>query len=143
MPGYIQKVIQKYKHPKHPKPQHALHPIPQRKFGKAVKEPESVDESLEATKEEVLIIQQVVGIILYYAQAADLTALMSLSIIMSEQAEATKTTLTNTKQLVDYLVTHPNATMRFCASNMIMNIHSDASYLSAKGARSLASGNFS
>jgi hypothetical protein len=30
------------------------------------------------------------------------------------------------KQLLYYLATHPNATVQFYASNMILNIHSDA-----------------
>jgi hypothetical protein len=83
-----------------------------------------------------------VGSILYYARAVDMTVLMSLSTIASEQATATKQTITNTEQLLDYLATHPNATMRFSASDMILNIHSDASYLSARGAKSRASGHF-
>ena len=88
------------------------------------------DDTPEATEEEVKYIQQVVGTILYYARAVDLTLLMALSTIASEQATATKTTIKNAKQLLDYLAWHPNATIRFHASDMILNIHSDASYLS-------------
>ncbi len=50
--------------------------------------------------------------------------------------------MTKTKQLLDYHATYPNATIHFCASNMIMNIHSDASYLSESDARSRACGHF-
>ncbi len=46
------------------------------------------------------------------------------------------------KQLLDYLATYPNATIRFRASDMIMNVHSDASYLSESDARSRACGHF-
>ncbi len=46
------------------------------------------------------------------------------------------------KQLLDYLATHPNATIRYHASDMIMNVHSDASYLSELDARSRACGHF-
>ena len=46
------------------------------------------------------------------------------------------------KQLLNYLATYPNATIRFQASDMIMNIHSDASYLSESDARSRACGHF-
>ena len=134
MPGYIQKVLQKYKHPEPPKPQNAPYPIPRQKLGKAAQEMDPVNEYPKVTKEEVLRIQQVVGRILYHSQAAGLTALMSLSTIASKEAAATKTTIKNAKQFLDYLTTHPNATMRFYASDMIMNIHSDAYYLSAKGA---------
>ena len=128
--------------PTPPKPQNALYPIPRQKFEKAAQKPEPVDESPKTTKEEFLRIKQVLGSILYYAQAADLTALMSLSTISNEQAEATKTTIKNTKQLLDYLATYPNSTMRFYASDIIMNIHLGASYHSTKGARSRASGHF-
>ncbi len=48
----------------------------------------------------------------------------------------------NTKQLIDYLATHPDATVRFHASDMIMNVHSDASYLSEANEHSRACGHF-
>ena len=43
-----------------------------------------------------------------------------------------------TNHLLDYLATYPDATMRFYASDMILNIHSDASYLSVKNSQSRA-----
>jgi hypothetical protein len=41
-------------------------------------------------------------------------------------------------QLLNYLATNPNATVWYCPSDMIMNVHSDASYLSEVGAHSRA-----
>ena len=87
-------------------------------------------------------IQQVVGTILYYARAVDLTVLMALSTIASEQAKATKKTIKNVGQMLDYLAWFADATVRFVASDMILNIHLDASYQSSKGAKSRASGHF-
>ncbi len=46
------------------------------------------------------------------------------------------------KQLLDYLATHPNAMVQLHASNMILNIHSDASHLSKTNAHSRACGHF-
>jgi hypothetical protein len=43
---------------------------------------------------------------------------------------------------LDYLVTHPDAKIRFHASNMILYIHSDAFYLSVSKARSRLGGFF-
>ena len=40
------------------------------------------------------------------------------------------------------MVTHPEAKIQFCASDMILNVHSDASYLSAATCRSCAGGYF-
>ena len=47
-----------------------------------------------------------------------------------------------TVQLLDYLATHPAAKVRFHASSMVLNIHSDAFYLSEPRARSRLSGYF-
>jgi hypothetical protein len=47
-----------------------------------------------------------------------------------------------TNQLLDYLETHPDATIRYHASDMILIIHSDASYLSVSYARCRLGGLF-
>ena len=40
------------------------------------------------------------------------------------------------QQLLDYLNTNPNAAIRFRISDMILNVHSEASYLSVGSGRS-------
>ena len=42
----------------------------------------------------------------------------------------------------DYMATNPDAKIRYYASDMVLNVHSDASYLTAPGARSRAGGHF-
>jgi hypothetical protein len=54
----------------------------------------------------------------------------------------TKKTLTATNQLSDYGATHPDATIRYHASDMIFHIHSDASYLLVSNAGSRLTGMF-
>jgi hypothetical protein len=44
--------------------------------------------------------------------------------------------------MMDYFATHPDATIRYHASDMILHIHSDASYLSISNARSRLGGLF-
>jgi hypothetical protein len=61
--------------------------------------------------------------------------LMPLNDISTEQTKATKKTQVATDQLLDYLATYPDATIRYYASDMILHIHSDASYLSVSNAR--------
>jgi hypothetical protein len=61
---------------------------------------------------------------------------MPLNDIAAEQTKATEKTQAATNQMLDYLATHPNATIRYHASDMILHIHSDASYLSVSIARS-------
>ena len=46
------------------------------------------------------------------------------------------------KQLLDYVATHPSAGIRDVASDMILNLHSDASYLSEPKSESRAGGHF-
>jgi hypothetical protein len=53
-----------------------------------------------------------------------------------EQTTAKVKTQTAAGQLWDYLATHPDATIRFYASDTIRHIHRDASYLYVYKARS-------
>jgi hypothetical protein len=87
-------------------------------------------------------IQQIVGSFLYYARAVDLTILMALSDIATQQATTTENTKKQVNQSLDYMWIHPDAKIHYRAFNMILNVHFDASYLSAPRARSRAGGNF-
>jgi hypothetical protein len=80
--------------------------------------------------------------ILYYARAVDPTVLMPLNDIATKQTTATEKTQAATNQLLDYLATHPDAAIRYHASDMILHIHSDASYLSVSNARRRLGGLF-
>jgi hypothetical protein len=55
---------------------------------------------------------------------------MPLNDVATEQTKATEKTQATTNQRLDYLATRPDATIRYHASNMILHIHGDASYLS-------------
>jgi hypothetical protein len=68
--------------------------------------------------------------------------LMPLNDIAKEKTRAAEKTQAATNQLLDYLVTHPDATIRYHASDMILHIHSDAYYLSVSNARSRLGGLF-
>ena len=60
----------------------------------------------------------------------------------SENSNPTERTLKRVHQFLDYMETHPNTVIRFRASDMILYVHSDASYLSAGRACSRAGGYF-
>ena len=60
--------------------------------------------------------------------------------INSAQNKATVNTELRVKVLLDYLATHPDATLWYWASDMILNINSDASYLSKAKAKSRVAG---
>jgi hypothetical protein len=68
---------------------------------------------------------------------------MPLNGIATEKTKATKKTQAETDQLLDdFLAAHPDATIRYHASYMILHIHSDASYLSVSNTRSHLGGFF-
>jgi hypothetical protein len=92
--------------------------------------------------EEIKRVQQITGTLLYYARAVDPTLLVALGTIAAQQARGTATTTAAINQLVDYCHTHPAETIQYRASDMILKIHSNASYLSEAEARSRAGGHF-
>ena len=60
--------------------------------------------------------------------------LLALNEIATQQAKPTESTMKRVHQLLDYMDTHPKAIKLFRTSNMILNIHSDASYcLASRG----------
>jgi len=101
-----------------------------------------IDDSESATKEEETFIRQVIGTLLYYGRAVDSTLLVALSALASAQSKATKYTLELVTWLLDYVATNPNAILTYKKSDMILTVHSDASYLSEAGARSRVGGTF-
>ena len=71
-----------------------------------------------------------------------MTILLSLNDIAAHQAKPTDSTMKIVHQLLDYMATHPKAIIRFHTFDMILNIHSDASYCSAGRGHSQAGGYF-
>jgi hypothetical protein len=67
---------------------------------------------------------------------------MGLNAIANEQSNPTEQTRERVLHMLDYLATHPDAIVRFYAYDMILNVHSDASYLSAPKAKGRAAGYF-
>ena len=56
--------------------------------------------------------------------------LLALSEIARDQANPTEANMKRVQQSLNYMATHPKAVIRYYASDMILNIHSDVSYLS-------------
>ena len=61
--------------------------------------------------------------------------LTALSSIAAQQTKGTEKTYNDTLWLLNYAATHPNAKIRYTASDVILYIHSDASYFSEPRAR--------
>ncbi len=83
-------------------------PAPKR-FGSEAQAPLPPDLSPKLDKAGIKKAQKLVGSILYYARAIDMTVLMALSTIAVEQTIATKRTLERCTQLLDYLAHNADA----------------------------------
>ena len=68
--------------------------------------------------------------------------LLALSDIAADQTAQTKNTLENVDQSLDYAASQEDAIITHHASDMVIAIHSDASYLSEPKARSRAGAHF-
>jgi hypothetical protein len=122
------------------KPQHCPYAPAPKHYESPAQSPLPVDISPQLSADKIKEIQCI--IVLYYARVVNITILMALSLTAIEQLKGTTNTMQKAKQLLDYLATYPDATIQFKASDMILNIHSDASYLSKLDACSRACGHF-
>jgi hypothetical protein len=87
-------------------------------------------------------IQQVCGKFLFLGRAVDSTLLCPISTITSQSSKPTEDMMRQTLQLLDYLATQEDAVLSYHASDMVLAVHSDASYLSKSKARNRAGGDF-
>jgi hypothetical protein len=142
MPGYVQKQLAKYNHEKPKKPQHCPWEPAPIKYGSKSQETDQPDTSPPLDKARTQQIQQIVESFLYYSRATDPTIPHALNELSSQQSKATKETAKCAAQFLDYMATHPDAKIRYHASDMILNVHSDASYLSASNTSSRAADYF-
>ena len=141
MPGYVAEALHRFQHPPPTQPQHQPHKHTVPTYGQKTQY-ETIDESAELDKKGKTYIQHVTGTFLYYARAVDPTMLVALSAIASAQANPTIETMAKCKLFLDYAATHPDAIITYRASDMVLAVHSDASYLIEPKARSRAGGHF-
>jgi hypothetical protein len=67
---------------------------------------------------------------------------MPINVLASEQSNAIEVTAGKVIKLLNYCNTHPETKIRYHASDMILHIHSDASYLSENESKSMAGDSF-
>ena len=82
------------------------------------------------------------GTFLYYCKALDPTLNTALNDIALTQAHPTENTKKKCIRLMDYVATYPDAYIRYHASDMILNVESDAAYLVLPNAKSRIAGFF-
>jgi len=141
MPDYVPNALARLGHKKPKIPQHAPHQWSTPVYGRKI---QLAHEDLTPLLDKLGIkrVQQISGIFLYYGRAVDQTIIVALNEISNSQACPTEQTARACNMLLDYLATHPDATIRYYASDMILCVISDAAYLVLPKARSRAAGTF-
>ena len=142
MPGYVTvallRLLRQLKNNKQLSPHQHVAPT----YGAKVQFAKPEDDAPLLLEERIKFIHQVVGVLLYYDIAIYNTVLVALIGIGSKQSRSTSKTMDEVQQLLDYLASNTNATIRFHASGMIIFIHSNALYLLVTKSRSGYSGVF-
>jgi hypothetical protein len=141
MPRYINKALTKYQHPKPVSSQHASYKVAAIQYGAQVQKVE-VNTTQPLTLKEIKSIQDIISTLLYYAPAVDPLLLAALSAIAARQSNSTRAVADACHQLLDYIATHPNAGIWYKACNIVLSVHTDASYLSEPSSKRRAAGHF-
>jgi hypothetical protein len=139
IPGYVQKAIQRFQRTNVKGADSPIIYVPPN-YGKHQQEAPIEEPSVPLTAAEILELQEIVGVFLFYARAVDPTMLTAINKIASRQAKPTSLIKKEVERFLQYANKWPDATMRVRASNMKLVCHSDGSYLSESEARSRAGG---
>jgi len=142
VPLYMCKALSRFGYKLPSKPMHALAKFEPPSYGAKVQYTTNKLTGVTLDPKKITFIQQVVGTFLYYARVVDNTMLVMISDLGYEQASTTTSILAVLNYFLDYAATYPNAKIRYYKSNMILQVHSNGSYLLVSKSRSRASSYF-
>jgi hypothetical protein len=139
MPGYIETLLIKFKHPRPIKPQLSPYKCLPISYGAKSQLTPEADASELLDEHRKRRIQEIVGSLLYYARAVDNKLLVALSAIAARQSYATVATEQAVHLLLDYVATYPaDGIVYRSTSDMILCAHADAGFLNETNSRSRA-----
>ena len=110
-----------------PRPQHSPYVIAPKKYGKYAHDSLPPDDSPLVSKDKIKRIQGVVVSILCYARSVESTFLVGLNSIVIQQTSAIDNNIKRTEDLLNYAEIHSDSKKWYRASEMILQIHTDAS----------------
>ncbi len=140
MPGYVTKALTRFQHPPPVISQDQLYLHTKPNYGAKTQHAMAEDTTPPLDKAGKKFIQEVCRVFLFLAHEVDGGLLPALSTLASQQANPTEQTLALCKQFLDYMASQDETVLTYKASNMVLAIHSDTSYLSKPKARSCAGG---
>ena len=144
MPEYVLNALKRLQHKIKVYPQYSPHQHEAIKYSAQQERQYAMkdDTSPHLLPKAIKHVQSIIGTFLYYTRAIDSTMLPALAQIAQHQAQPTENTMKKCQQLMDYAATYNNASIRYHASDMILEVDSDASYLLLPKARSRYAGYF-
>jgi len=138
VPGYIANTLERFGIEPKPHGTHAPAPSPEKRYYDKTPQEATSDDSPPVGPTEQKFIQEVVGVLGWYARAVDPTIICAVNKLASRQARPTEAVVKDALQLLDYVATYPDATIVYEPSDMMLQLHSDASWLSESESRSRA-----
>jgi hypothetical protein len=141
MPGYVSKALDRFGIQKPSRPVNAPTRYVPPSYGTRVQTP-YIDSTSTISPERAHRIQEIVGVFLYLARALDHTHLHAVTRVAALQSRPTEAVAAAAEQLLHYAATWPEAELVYHASDMVLRVHSDASFNSEPNARSRAGGFF-
>ena len=139
MAPYLQKALRQFDNITPTQRQDSPYPHVEPKYGAKVQFAE-YDTSEPVGADGQKHVQQVTGKFNWYARAVDGTMLTPISALTAQQSKPTQATMKRVQHFLDYAATQEPAVTTYRASDMVLAIHSDASYLNEEEARSRAGG---
>ena len=136
----MKKALNRIQHPKPKRPQYAPHRWSVPVNGKTPQTAQDPEKSNLLDKKATTIIQSIVGTMLNYARSVDPTMLRVISKISRVQSRPTRDTNEKAIMLLDYAAMYPDIILRYKSSNMVLQVDSDAAYLTMSEARTCYAG---
>lgn len=87
MPGYIERALERFGHSAPNRPQHSPHAWTPQQYGSGTQQTTEPDKSSPLTPANVMRLQQIIGVLLYYARMVDNTMIVALGTLASAQAK--------------------------------------------------------
>jgi hypothetical protein len=139
MPGYITKLLTRIR-PNGIKGAHTPSVYIPPNYKAVTTQTATADTSPLASPTQQHELQVVIGTLLYYARTVDPSVLTVVHELGSVQSRPTLNDIKKMERLLQYVASHQHHGIRFHASNMQLQIQSDASYLCRPFAKSVLGG---
>lgn len=139
MPGYVYAVLHCFQHPTPTCKQDSPYPWTAPAYGCSNQQLPAEHQSKPLLQFMQKEPEQLIGTFLYYARGVNPTMISALnSLLASAENKAISHTTKTTTHFLNYCASHPDATLEYQASDMILYIESNASYHSKLQAQSRA-----